>query len=45
MVTAIDQTKAIKLMVEQPSMIKRPVWQKGNRFSVDFTEETKNWLA
>ncbi|MDF1655949.1 MAG: arsenate reductase [Coxiellaceae bacterium] len=41
----IDQTKAIKLMIEQPNMIKRPVWQNGSRFNLGFTEETKSWLA
>jgi arsenate reductase (glutaredoxin) len=35
----IDQRKAIKLMIEQPSMIKRPVLERGRTLLVGFTEE------
>jgi Spx/MgsR family transcriptional regulator len=35
----IDERKAIKLMLEQPSMIKRPVLERGRTLIVGFTEE------
>ena len=37
--THIDERKAIKLMLEQPSMIKRPVLERGKTLIVGFTEE------
>jgi arsenate reductase len=35
----IDERKAIKLMLEQPSMIKRPVLERGKTLIVGFSEE------
>ena len=35
----IDARKAIRLMLEQPSMIKRPVLEQGRTLLVGFTEE------
>jgi arsenate reductase (glutaredoxin) len=35
----IDERKAIKLMLEQPSMIKRPVLERGRSLLVGFTED------
>ena len=35
----IDAGKAIELMLEQPSMIKRPVLERGRTLLVGFTEE------
>jgi len=35
----IDERKAIKLMLAQPSMIKRPVLERGKTLIVGFTEE------
>jgi arsenate reductase (glutaredoxin) len=35
----MDARKAIKLMLEQPSMIKRPVIEQGRTLLVGFTEE------
>jgi arsenate reductase (glutaredoxin) len=35
----IDERKAIKLMLEQPSMIKRPVLERGRTLLVGFKEE------
>jgi arsenate reductase (glutaredoxin) len=35
----IDERKAIRLMLEQPSMIKRPVLVRGSTLLVGFTEE------
>jgi Spx/MgsR family transcriptional regulator len=35
----IDDRKAIKLMLEQPSMIKRPVLERGRTLLVGFTED------
>ena len=35
----IDERKAIKLMLEQPSMIKRPVLEQGRTLLVGFTED------
>ena len=35
----IDGRKAIKLMLEQPSMIKRPVLEQGRTLLVGFTDE------
>jgi arsenate reductase (glutaredoxin) len=35
----LDERKAIKLMLEQPSMIKRPVLERGRTLLVGFTEE------
>ncbi|MEO8017662.1 MAG: ArsC family reductase [Pseudomonadota bacterium] len=35
----IDQRKALKLMLEQPSMIKRPVFERGRTLLVGFTPE------
>lgn len=32
----LDQAKAIKLMVAQPSMIKRPMWQVGEQLFAGF---------
>jgi arsenate reductase (glutaredoxin) len=36
----LDQSKAIALMLAQPSMIKRPVLEAGGRLIVGFTPET-----
>lgn len=36
----IDLAKALKLMVEQPSMIKRPVLEHGSKLLVGFKPET-----
>lgn len=38
--TGIDEAKAIALMVEQPSMIKRPVLDRGGELIVGFKPET-----
>jgi Spx/MgsR family transcriptional regulator len=35
----LDERKAIKLMLEQPSMIKRPVLERGRKLLVGFTAE------
>jgi len=35
----IDERKAMKLMLEQPSMIKRPVLERGKTLIVGFTED------
>ena len=35
----IDERKAINLMLEQPSMIKRPVLERGRTLLVGFTED------
>ena len=35
----LDERKAIKLMLEQPSMIKRPVLERGRTLLVGFTAE------
>ncbi len=35
----IDERKAIKLMLEQPSMIKRPVLERGRTLLVGFNED------
>ena len=35
----LDERKAIDLMLEQPSMIKRPVLEQGRTLLVGFTEE------
>jgi Spx/MgsR family transcriptional regulator len=35
----IDERKALKLMLEQPSMIKRPVLERGRTLLVGFTPE------
>jgi len=35
----IDERKAIKLMLEQPSMIKRPVIERGKSLLIGFSEE------
>ena len=35
----IDEWKAIRLMLEQPSMIKRPVLERGRTLLVGFTED------
>jgi arsenate reductase len=35
----IDERKALKLMLEQPSMIKRPVLERGRTLLVGFSEE------
>ena len=35
----IDERKAIKLMLEQPSIIKRPVLEQGRTLLVGFTED------
>ena len=35
----IDERKAIKLMLEQPSMIKRPVLERGKELLVGFSPE------
>jgi len=36
----IDERKAISLMLEQPSMIKRPVLERGRTLLVGFTKES-----
>jgi arsenate reductase (glutaredoxin) len=35
----VDEAKAIRLMLEQPSMIKRPVLEHGKRLLVGFSPE------
>jgi arsenate reductase len=35
----IDEAKAIRLMLEQPSMIKRPVFERGKTLLVGFSPE------
>jgi transcriptional regulator, Spx/MgsR family len=35
----LDEAKAIKLMLEQPSMIKRPVLERGKSLMVGFSPE------
>lgn len=35
----IDERKAIQLMIEQPSMIKRPVLERGRTLLVGFSED------
>jgi arsenate reductase len=35
----LDERRAIKLMLEQPSMIKRPVLERGRTLLVGFTAE------
>ena len=35
----MDERKAIRLMLEQPSMIKRPVLERGKSLLVGFSEE------
>jgi arsenate reductase (glutaredoxin) len=35
----LDERKALKLMLEQPSMIKRPVLEKGRKLLVGFSPE------
>ena len=35
----LDERKALKLMLEQPSMIKRPVLERGKTLLVGFTPE------
>ena len=35
----IDERKALRLMLEQPSMIRRPVLERGRTLLVGFTEE------
>ena len=37
--TGLTEAKAMKLMLEQPSMIKRPVLEKGRTLLVGFSEE------
>jgi arsenate reductase len=41
----LDETKAIDLMLAQPSMIKRPVLEKDGRLYVGFKPETYAELA
>lgn len=35
----LDEAKALKLMLDQPSMIKRPVLERGKTLLVGFSEE------
>jgi arsenate reductase len=35
----LDERKALKLMLERPSMIKRPVFERGNTLLVGFSPE------
>jgi arsenate reductase (glutaredoxin) len=37
--TGLTETKAIKLMLEQPTMIKRPVLERGKKLLVGFSPE------
>jgi len=37
--TGLTETRAIKLMLEQPSMIKRPVLERGRTLLVGFSED------
>ena len=37
--TPLDEARAIKLMLEQPSMIKRPVLERGKTLLVGFSPE------
>ncbi len=41
----IDERRAIALMLEQPSMIKRPVLERGRKLLVGFSPETYSVLA
>jgi arsenate reductase-like glutaredoxin family protein len=41
----IDERKAIKLMLEQPSMIRRPVLERGRTLLVGFTDERYSALS
>ena len=41
----LDERKALKLMLEQPSMIKRPVLEKGKTLLVGFSPEKYAALA
>jgi len=40
----ITEARAIKLMLEQPSMIKRPVLERGRKILVGFSPETYSAL-
>jgi arsenate reductase (glutaredoxin) len=41
----LDERKALKLMLEQPSMIKRPVLERGRTLLVGFSPEKYSGLA
>jgi arsenate reductase len=41
----LDEQKALRLMLEQPSMIKRPVLEKGRTLLVGFSPEKYSALA
>jgi Spx/MgsR family transcriptional regulator len=42
--TPLDEARAIKLMLEQPSMIKRPVLERGKTLLVGFSPEKYSQL-
>jgi len=42
--TNVTEARAIKLMLEQPSMIKRPVLEHGKKVTVGFSPETYSAL-
>ncbi len=37
---SLNETKAIRLMLEQPSMIKRPVLERGTRLAIGFKPDS-----
>jgi arsenate reductase len=41
----IDERRALALMLDQPSMIKRPVLERGRKLLVGFSPETYSVLA
>jgi arsenate reductase len=41
----LDEAKAVKLMTSQPSMIKRPVFERGKTLLVGFSPEKYSALA
>jgi arsenate reductase (glutaredoxin) len=41
----LDEAKAIKLMVAQPSMIKRPIWEIGDNIYAGFKPNSPERLA
>lgn len=41
----IDTVKAVSLLAEHPTLIKRPVFEKGNQVFVGFTDAVKSALS
>lgn len=41
----LNQPKAIALMQQNPSLIKRPVWQIGDQFALGFDEAVRQQLS